>query len=69
MKKCSTMLYVGLDVHKESIAVAYAPDVHGAEVVSLGNITEGPLPLSVSDRPRFLHRLHDTIRAFGRRCP
>ncbi len=38
MKKCSTMLYVGLDVHKESIAVAYAPDVHGAEVVSLGNI-------------------------------
>jgi len=38
MGKCSTMLYVGLDVHKESIAVAYAPDVHGAEVVSLGNI-------------------------------
>ena len=38
MRKCSTMLYVGLDVHKESIAVAYAPDVHGAEVVSLGNI-------------------------------
>jgi transposase len=32
------MLYVGLDVHKETIAVAYAPDVHGAEVVSLGNI-------------------------------
>ena len=38
MKKCSTMLYVGLDVHKESIAVAYAPDAHGAEVVSLGSI-------------------------------
>ena len=38
MGKCSTMLYVGLDVHKETIAVAYAPDVHGAEVVSLGNI-------------------------------
>jgi transposase len=32
------MLYVGLDVHKETIAVAYAPDSHGAEVVSLGNI-------------------------------
>jgi transposase len=32
------MLYVGLDVHKESIAVAYASDSHGSEVVSLGHI-------------------------------
>ena len=38
MGQCSTLMYVGLDVHKESIAVAYALDVHGAEVVSLGNI-------------------------------
>ena len=29
----STTLYVGLDVHKESISVAYAPDERGAEVV------------------------------------
>ena len=31
-----TTLYVGLDVHKESITVAYAPEERGAEVVSLG---------------------------------
>ena len=34
----SSMLYVGLDVHKESIAVAYVGQDHGAEVVSLGTI-------------------------------
>src|SRR6266511_766401 len=34
----SSMLYVGLDVHKESIAVAYVAQDHGAEVVSLGTI-------------------------------
>lgn len=34
----SSTLYVGLDVHKDSIAVAYAAKDHGAEVVSLGNI-------------------------------
>ena len=33
-----TTLYVGLDVHKESIAVAYAPEERGTEVVSLGAI-------------------------------
>jgi transposase len=32
------MLFVGLDVHKDSIAVAYAPEDRGAEVVSLGMI-------------------------------
>jgi hypothetical protein len=31
-------LYVGLDVHKDSIVVAYAPEDRGAEVVSLGAI-------------------------------
>jgi transposase len=31
-------LYVGLDVHKESIAVAYVAKAHHAEVVSLGTI-------------------------------
>jgi transposase len=38
MAEFSKTLYVGLDVHKESIAVAYAPEDRGAEVVSLGAI-------------------------------
>ena len=38
MDESSKILYVGLDVHKESIAVAYAQDDRGAEVVSLGAI-------------------------------
>src|SRR6266536_1749354 len=38
MEQSSKTLYVGLDVHKDSIAVAYAPDDRGAEVVSLGAI-------------------------------
>jgi transposase len=38
MDKSSKTIFVGLDVHKESIAVAYAPEDRGADVVSLGNI-------------------------------
>ena len=38
MEQSSNTLYVGLDVHKDSIAVAYAPEDRGAEVVSLGAI-------------------------------
>jgi transposase len=38
MEESSETLYVGLDVHKESIAVAYVPEERGAEVVSLGSI-------------------------------
>src|SRR5919109_2672385 len=34
----SRTLYVGMDVHKDSIAVAYGAQDHHAEVVSLGNI-------------------------------
>jgi transposase len=34
----SSTLYVGMDVHKETIAVAYVAQEHGAEVVSLGTI-------------------------------
>jgi transposase len=38
MVESSKTLYAGLDVHKDSIAVAYAPDDRGAEVVSVGAI-------------------------------
>jgi transposase len=34
----SSTLYVGMDVHKETIAVAYVAQEQGAEVVSLGTI-------------------------------
>ena len=34
----STTLFIGLDVHKESIAVAYVAQDHGAEVIYLGTI-------------------------------
>jgi transposase len=38
MAESSKTLYVGLDVHKDSIAVAYAPEERGAEVVSPGAV-------------------------------
>jgi transposase len=38
MADSSKTLFVGLDVHKETIAVAYAPEDRGAEVVSVGMI-------------------------------
>jgi transposase len=34
----STTLYVGLDAHKDSIAVAYVAQEHGTEVTDLGSI-------------------------------
>jgi transposase len=34
----SSTLFIGLDVHKDSIAVAYVAQYHGAEVTSLGSI-------------------------------
>src|SRR5918996_1808758 len=34
----SSMLYIGMDVHKDSIAVAYIAQEHGAEVTSLWTI-------------------------------
>ena len=36
--KHSSTFYVGLDVHKESIAVAYVSDAKGVEVLYLGSI-------------------------------
>ena len=38
MKHSTTPLFVGLDVHKESIAVAYVPQDPGAAAESMGNI-------------------------------
>lgn len=38
MGESSKVLYVGLDVHKDSLAVAYAPEDRGSEVVSVGAI-------------------------------
>ncbi len=37
-KSSRTLYYVGLDVHKDSIAVAYAPEDRGADIISLGTI-------------------------------
>jgi hypothetical protein len=34
----SRTLFIGMDVHKETIAVAYIAQDHGAEVTSLGPI-------------------------------
>jgi transposase len=34
----SSTLFIGMDVHKETIAVADVAQEHGAEVVSLGTI-------------------------------
>jgi len=48
-----SMLYVGLDVHKESIAVAYVGQDHGAEVVSLGTIGTRPCDLD-----KLIRQLH-----------
>ena len=38
MAKSSKSLFIGLDVHKDTIAVAYAAEDRGTEVVSLGTI-------------------------------
>ena len=41
MGESTKSLYVGLDVHKESIAVAYAPEDRGAESPALRGISDG----------------------------
>jgi len=38
MDESTKTLFVGLDVHKDAIAVAYALEDRGAEMVSLGMI-------------------------------
>ena len=49
----STTLYVGLDVHKDSIAVAYAPVERGADVTFVG-----PIGTRQADIDKLLRRLH-----------
>ena len=46
-----TTICVGLDVHKESVAVAYAPEDRGAEVVSLGTIGPRQCDVDKADSP------------------
>ena len=41
MDESSKTLYVGPDVHKDSIAVAYAPEDRGSDVVPLGRSAPG----------------------------
>jgi transposase len=54
----SSMLYVGLDVHQESIAVAYVAQDHGAEVVSLGTIGTRQCDLDTLIRQRHSKAKH-----------
>ena len=51
MDQSSKTLYVGLDVHKDSIAVAYAPEDRGADVVSLGAMGTGQCDSTYPSRP------------------
>ena len=39
----SRTLFIGMDVHKETIAVAYGAQDHGAEVTALGTIGTRPV--------------------------
>jgi transposase len=54
----SRMLSVGLDVHQESIAVAYVAQDHGAEVVSLGTIGTRQCDLDTLIRQRHSKATH-----------
>jgi len=44
----SSTLFVGLDVHKEAISVAYVAGDQGAEVGSLGAPSAPPSPTSTN---------------------
>ena len=49
----SSTLFIGMDVHKDSIAVAYVAQEHGAEVASLGTI--GTRQCDIDQRIRTMH--------------
>jgi transposase len=53
----SSMLYVGLDVHQESIAVAYVAQDHGAEAVSLGT-----LGTRLCDLDKLIRQMHSEAK-------
>ena len=46
-------LFVGMDVHKDSIAVAYAPEVSGSEVAFLR-----PIGVRHCDIDKLIRQLH-----------
>jgi len=48
----SSTLYVGMDGHQESIAVATVAQEHGAEVVALGRVGSRPCAIDTPLRPR-----------------
>jgi len=54
-----TTLFVGMDVHKEFISVAYAPDDRSAEVIFLGNI--GTRQCDIDKLIRALHSKAPTL--------
>ena len=57
----SRTLYVGMDVHKESMAVASVAHAHGAAVVSLGTVGTRQCDLDQRLRPL---RSQSTQRVF-----
>jgi len=53
----SSTLYIGMDIHKESIAVAYVSKDHDAEVVYLGTIGTRPC-----DSDQLVRKLQSTAK-------
>jgi transposase len=51
----SSTLYSGMDVHQESLAVAYVAHDHGAEVTDLG-----PIGTRQADIDHLIRTLHST---------
>jgi len=60
MAQSTTKLLVGLDVHKDSITVAYVPDRRGAEVISIGAIGTRQSDIDKLRR-KLLCRSHDLV--------
>src|SRR5262245_46878002 len=58
MGESTKTLFVGLDVHKDTIAVAYVPDDRGADVVAWG---------TTGTRPCDIDKLVRKLQAKGRR--